>query len=175
MRVWRPSIDYWSSTGHRSPPEPTLQVDHLCWTTNTVASNYGDSRTQDDQLVSILTTSPPLSLTILPAYASIVRRFPPNYVHSTDFSHQTEITLQEVPNWRHKLELFIGNRQIELQTKDNLIWTLAQRPYVHSSALLTLTEARAYVELSLRHPRCSWRSKPRGATYCWRRRNRPVN
>ena len=100
-------------------------------------------------------TSLPLSLIILQAYASIVRRFLPSYIHSTHFGHHTEITLQDVPKWKHKLELFVGNRQIELETEDNQTWIPAQRPYVRSSYHIHLLRSeRIQSRISdIRHPR----------------------
>ena len=119
-----------------SGPYTEMKVDVLSdspGTTNSVATKHGHSRTQDGQPVSTSVTSLPLSLIILQAYTSIVRRFPPSYIHSTHFGHHTEITLQKVPTWKHRLELFVENRQIELETENNQIWIPAQRPYVRYS------------------------------------------
>ena len=50
--------------------------------------------------------------------------------HTTDFGQHTEIILEDIPKHRLKMRLFVGNEEKELQRKDNLTWTLVQRPYV---------------------------------------------
>ena len=41
-----------------------------------------------------------------------------------------EITLQGVPNSKYRLELSVGDQEIELQRNGNRTWTPVQRPYV---------------------------------------------
>jgi hypothetical protein len=59
-----------------------------------------------------------------------VRRSTSIYAHGADFRKHIEITLQDVPNLKYKLELFLGNEEIDLQRKENRTWTPVQRPYV---------------------------------------------
>jgi hypothetical protein len=59
-----------------------------------------------------------------------VRRSTSIYAHGADFRKHIEITLQDVPKLKYKLELFLGNEEIDLQRKANRTWTPVQRPYV---------------------------------------------
>ena len=38
--------------------------------------------------------------------------------------------MQDIPDLKYKLVLFVGSEQIELERKDNRTWTPVQRPYV---------------------------------------------
>jgi len=69
-------------------------------------------------------------LIILQACTWIVWRFTSFYVYIADFGQQTEITLQDVPNAKYQLDLFVGINEIELERKDSRTWTPAQRLYV---------------------------------------------
>ena len=40
--------------------------------------------------------------------------------------------MQDIPDLKYKLVLFVGNEPIELETKDNRTWAPVQRPYVLS-------------------------------------------
>ena len=51
-------------------------------------------------------------------------------VHTADIGYQTDIKLLDVPKFKYKLWLFIGNEERELQRQDNRTWTPAQRQYV---------------------------------------------
>ena len=59
-----------------------------------------------------------------------MRRFISVQVHTADFEYQTDITLKDVPRFKYKLWLFIGNEERELQREDNRTWTPVQRQYV---------------------------------------------
>jgi hypothetical protein len=59
-----------------------------------------------------------------------VRRFTSIEVYTTDFGQHTEITFQDILNRECSLRLFVENQEMELQTKDNRVWTPTQRPYV---------------------------------------------
>ena len=59
-----------------------------------------------------------------------MRRFAPILVYTADSECPTEITLQGVLNLDYTLRVFIENEELEMQTQDNQIWTLAQRPCV---------------------------------------------
>ena len=41
-----------------------------------------------------------------------------------------EIVVQDIPDLKYKLVLFVGSEPIELERKDNRIWAPTQRPYV---------------------------------------------
>ena len=58
-----------------------------------------------------------------------VRRFTSIYIHTSHFSKQTDITLQDVPNREYTLRLFVENVERELQRKDDHTWTPVQRQY----------------------------------------------
>lgn len=90
---------------------------------------HGDTATQKRELVSILGASDAVWLIYFkpipgPCGASSV------WVLTTDFGQPTEITVQEDPQLKIKLELFVGNEELELETKDSETWAPAQRPYV---------------------------------------------
>src|SRR5258708_20816426 len=69
------------------------------------------------------------------------------------FVYHIEITLQEIPESKYRLQLFVENEKIELQKKDDRTWAPAQRLYVLSFPLHTITEAYGYVERFLLHQR----------------------
>ena len=58
-----------------------------------------------------------------------MRRFASISRQTTDLSHNTDITLQDVPNREYTLRLFVENQEIEVQKTANRIWTPAQRQY----------------------------------------------
>ena len=98
-----------------------------------LAASYGDSKTQDDGLVSTQTDiiQRPIDWpTTLQACIWIVRRFASIEVHTAHYTQHTEITLQDIPRLKYTLRLFIGNGERELQREDNWTWTPAQRSYV---------------------------------------------
>ncbi len=41
-----------------------------------------------------------------------------------------EITVQDIPELKYKLVLFVGSEEIDLQRKGNQTWAPVQRPYV---------------------------------------------
>jgi len=82
-----------------------------------------------------------------------VWRFTSIQVPISHLGQHTEITLQDIPNSRYKLELFVGSEAIELVRKDNRTWVPAQRAYVLVSSQRLLSEPCAYVERFLREPR----------------------
>ena len=43
---------------------------------------------------------------------------------------QQDIIMQDIPDLKYKLVLFVGSEAIELETKDNRTWAPVQRPYV---------------------------------------------
>ena len=45
------------------------------------------------------------------------------------FRTTKEITVQDIPDLKYKLELFVGSEPIELQRTDNRTWAPVQRPY----------------------------------------------
>ncbi len=52
--------------------------------------------------------------------------------------------VQDIPDLKYKLVLFVGSEAIELQIKDNRIWEPVQRPYV-LRLLTTYTHRNLYV------------------------------
>ena len=50
------------------------------------------------------------------------------------FQQYTELTLRDGLNPMYKLELFVGNEEIELQKRDSRTWAPARRPYVLCSS-----------------------------------------
>ena len=59
-----------------------------------------------------------------------VRRFTSVEGHTTDFGHQADITLQDVPRVKYRLRLFVGSDERELDRQNNQTWTPVQRQYV---------------------------------------------
>ena len=51
-------------------------------------------------------------------------------VHIAHLRCQKEIIVQDVPDLKYKLVLFVGSEAIELQKKDDRTWAPVQRPYV---------------------------------------------
>ena len=45
-------------------------------------------------------------------------------------SDKKEIVVQDIPDLKYKLVLFVGSEAIELQRKDNRTWAPVQHPYV---------------------------------------------
>jgi hypothetical protein len=59
-----------------------------------------------------------------------VRLFTSIRVHTADLGQHADITLQDVPNAKYQLELFVGNTEDRITMKDNRTWTPVQRLYV---------------------------------------------
>ena len=89
----------------------------------------GDATSQDREQVSTSIAGHPPWLMTIQASTWTVRNFTSIWDHTADFRQHTEITLQDVPNLKYKLELFIGSEEIELQRKDSQTWTPARCPY----------------------------------------------
>ena len=71
-----------------------------------------------------------------------MRRFTSIYIHTAHFGHNTEITLQDVPNRAYTLRLFVENVEREVQRKDDHTWTPAQRQeWIYGSFLWALWHA----------------------------------
>ncbi len=97
---------------------------------------HGDSRSQEREPVSTLDVWIALSAfsrayqESKPITRPCVQRFTSIYIHTSHFSKNTEITLQDVPNRVYTLRLFVENVERELQRKDDHTWTPVQRQYV---------------------------------------------
>ena len=78
-----------------------------------------------------------------PVARPCVRRFTLIHIHTSHFSKNADITLQDVPNREYTLRLFVENVERELQKKDDHTWTPVQRQcvpyfpntYVHTHSL----------------------------------------
>ena len=69
-----------------------------------------------------------------------MRRFTSISIHTTDLSHHSEITLQDVPKLKYTLRLLVDNEEKELQKVDNQTWEPAQHLCAHVSSMGALTE-----------------------------------
>ena len=62
----------------------------------------------------------------------MVRRVTSIQVHTADLGPYKEIIVQDIPDLKYQLVLYVGSERIELERKDNRIWAPVQRPYVPS-------------------------------------------
>ena len=87
------------------------------------------------------------------------RRFTSIPAHTTDLTHHTEITLQVVPKTKYELSLLVDNEKKELREISDGTWEPAKPLYALVFFTRAHTEACAYIETHVPHPRCASRFK----------------